>query len=51
MYMPNKPHYKGNLEKLPYSKIYINIEYLEKGQYELNIINNNKLIKKTQFRK
>ena len=44
-------HYEGNLEKLPQKKIYINVNYLEKGNYELYIIHNNKLIIKTSFKK
>lgn len=43
--------YEGQIEKLPDKKIYININYLEKGEYELNIINQNKLITKTIFKK
>ena len=44
-------HYKGNMEALPDSKIYINVKNLKKGNYELNIINKNKLITKTRFKK
>ena len=51
--MPKKKNitYKGQIEKLPDKKIYININHLEKGNYELNIINQNKLIIKTKFNK
>jgi len=50
--MPGTPkHYSSETEKLPGSKIYINVKHLEKGDYELNIMNQNKLIKKTTFKK
>ena len=51
--MPNKKNirYEGKIEKLPDKKIYINVNHLEKGNYELNIINKNKLIIKTKFNK
>ena len=51
--MPIKKNidYEGKIEKLPDKKIYINVNYLEKGNYELNIINKNKLIVKTKFNK
>ena len=41
--------YKGEIEKIPDKKIYINVNHLEKGEYELNIINKNKIISKTKF--
>lgn len=43
--------YKGSVDTLPYSKIYINVKHLKKGLYELNITNKNKLIKTTRFKK
>ena len=46
-----KHAYKGNIKKLPYTKIYINVNYLVEGPYELNIIYKNKIIKKTKFKK
>lgn len=51
--MPKKKkiQYEGQIEKLPDKKIYLNINHLEKGEYELNIINKNKLIIKTKFNK
>jgi hypothetical protein len=51
--MPRKKNiqYEGQIEKLPEKKIYINVNHLEKGNYELNIINQNKLIVKTKFNK
>lgn len=47
----NRIGYEGKLEKLPDKKIYININHLEKGNYELNIIHKNKLVRKTTFKK
>jgi hypothetical protein len=50
--MPKKPTiYSTDLEKNPSKTIYININYLEKGDYELKIIFKNKLISKTHFKK
>ena len=51
--MPQKKtyHLKGDLEKLPNRKILLNINHLEKGEYELNIIHKNKIIIKTTFKK
>lgn len=51
--MPNKSkyNYSGKLERLPSTKVYINIQYLEQGNYELHIMHQNKLIKKTTFKK
>jgi hypothetical protein len=47
----NKITYESKIEQLPANKIYINVNKMEKGDYELNIINQNKLIKKTTFKK
>ncbi|MDC6386993.1 hypothetical protein SAMN04487891_11623 [Flagellimonas taeanensis] len=44
-------HYKGETDHLPDTRIYLNIKYLDKGRYELNIMNKNKLIKKIHFNK
>ena len=50
--MSDKPlQQTGNLKKFPDSKIYINVENLKKGCYELYIINKSKLIKRTSFKK
>ena len=51
--MPIKKNmqYEGKIEKLPDKKIFINVNHLEKGNYELNIINQNKLLVKTKFKK
>jgi hypothetical protein len=43
--------YESRIDQLPANKIYINVNKMEKGDYELNIINQNKLIKKTTFKK
>lgn len=50
--MPQKiTKYESKIDQLPSNKIYINVNKMEKGDYELNIINQNKLIKKTTFKK
>jgi hypothetical protein len=51
--MPAKKkfNYETYLEKPPSQKILLNINQLEKGEYELNIIHKNKIIKKTTFKK
>ncbi len=51
--MPRKKNiqYEGRIEKLPDKKIFINVNFLEKGEYELNIVNKNKLIVKAKFNK
>jgi len=41
----------ASLEKLPGKKIYINVNHLEKGDYELNIVHKNKLLVQTRFKK
>ena len=42
---------EGHLPKMPVNEIYLNVNALEKGDYKLKIMNRNKLIKKTVFRK
>lgn len=51
--MPTKKkfNYETHLEQPPSQKILLNINHLEKGDYELNIIHKNKIIKKTKFKK
>jgi hypothetical protein len=50
--MPKKPTIYGtSIEQLPSKKIYINVNHLEKGDYEINVINKNKLIIQTKFKK
>ena len=43
--------YESTINRFPSNKIYINVNNMEKGDYELTIINQNKLIKKTTFKK
>ncbi len=48
----NKPkQYVGKIKRLASYKIYLNVKHLNKGSYELNIVNKNKLIKRTHFDK
>ena len=50
--MPQKKRkYESDINALPSNKIFININKMEKGDYELNIIHQNKLIKRTTFKK
>ena len=50
--MPQKKMtYESKIDQLPSNKIFINVNKMEKGDYELNIIHQNKLIKKTTFKK
>lgn len=51
--MPKKKNhnYIGELKQFPSTKVYLNVNYLEEGNYELHIIHKNKLIKKTTFKK
>lgn len=43
--------YKGEIESLPEKIIYINVNNLEKGDYELDIIHKNKVLTKAAFKK
>jgi len=43
--------YETKIEELPSNKIFINVNKMEKGDYELNIVHQNKLIIKTTFKK
>lgn len=43
--------YETKIEEFPSNKIYINVNNMEKGNYELSIINKSKLIVKTTFKK
>lgn len=50
--MQKKPIiYESKIEELPSNKIYINVNNIKNGNYELNIIHKNILIKKTSFNK
>lgn len=44
-------HYKGEIEDLKEKKIYINVNHLEKGDYQLDIIHKNKVLIKAAFKK
>lgn len=43
--------YEAKIGQFSDRKIYLNVNHLEKGDYELNVINKNKLIVKTTFKK
>lgn len=49
--MQKKVKYESKIDQLPSTKIYINVNNMEKGDYELNIVHRNVLIKKTTFKK
>jgi len=50
--MRKKPiKYESKIEELPSNKIYINVNNMKEGDYELNIVHKNILIKKTTFKK
>jgi hypothetical protein len=51
MQKKNRQPYEAKIDKLPDKIIYLNINHLEKGDYELNIIHQKKIIKKTTFNK
>ncbi|WP_156772445.1 hypothetical protein [Urechidicola croceus] len=42
---------KGNLNENSKQTIYLNVNNLKKGIYILNIVDNDKIIKKTTFKK
>ena len=46
-----KKRYEGELKDMPGFEIYLNINHLKKGNYELKIINQNKVIKRIHFKK
>ncbi len=46
-----KKRYGGEIKKVPGFEIFLNINHLEKGKYELKIINKNKIIRRTHFTK
>lgn len=50
--MPSKKlNYQTTIEKLPTQKIYLNVNHMAEGNYEINIINQKKIIKKINFKK
>ncbi|WP_273567974.1 hypothetical protein [Maribacter halichondriae] len=42
---------EGSLDSFPENQIYLNIDQLKDGTYVLKIMKNNKVIKKTTFKK
>lgn len=44
-------HYKGEIESVQEKMIYINVNHLEKGLYQLDIIHKNKVLTKAAFKK
>lgn len=46
-----KKRFEGVLKSMPGFEIYLNVNHLARGKYELKIINKNKVIKRTQFDK
>ncbi|MEM7548596.1 MAG: hypothetical protein AAF363_02915 [Bacteroidota bacterium] len=46
-----KQVYEGSIHHLPFKKIYLNIEHLKEGRYEMQIIHNRKVIKTIRFEK
>lgn len=49
--MTKPKKYEGQLPELPIAEIYLNIDHLAEGTYELKIIHKKKTIKKTSFKK
>lgn len=50
--MSKKPtKYLGDLPPVPGTKIYLNINKLAQGEYTLSIVQDNKVITKTTFKK
>lgn len=43
--------YSGTIPVVPSHQIHLNINHLERGQYTLKIMHQNKVIKQTTFRK
>ncbi|MCD2260948.1 hypothetical protein [Psychroserpens luteolus] len=42
--------YKGDLKRFTDNKIYINVNYLKKGVYDLHIVYKNKVVKQVTFK-
>lgn len=51
--MPKKQkfNYSGQLEELAHQKLKINIDKLENGLYELQVIHRNRMLIKAKFKK
>jgi hypothetical protein len=43
--------YTGDIENLIGNQIYINIKHLKEGTYSVNIVHNNKILKRINFKK
>jgi hypothetical protein len=46
-----KKRYEGELKNIPGFEIYLNINHLKNGRYELKIVDKNKVIKRIHFKK
>lgn len=46
-----RPSLQGNIPSIVEQQIYLNVNALEDGEYELKIIHKNKIIKTTIFKK
>lgn len=46
-----KKRYEGALKNIPGFEIYLNVNHLKAGAYELKIMNKNKVIKRIHFKK
>ena len=44
-----KKRYEGHMDHMDSYKIYLNVNHLKKGHYQLRIIYKNKIIKSTHF--
>jgi hypothetical protein len=51
MFKKKPTRYKGEIENLNEKTIYINVNHLEKGDYQLDIIHKNKVLTKAIFKK
>lgn len=46
-----KKRYEGMLQKVPEFEIFLNVNHLAKGKYQLKIVNKRRVIKSTHFTK
>ena len=46
-----KNRYEGQMEQIRNYKIYLNVNHLKKGHYQLKIIHKGRIIKNTNFTK
>ena len=47
----SKKTFMGTIPTIPETDIYLNVNHLEKGNYKLKIVHNNRIIKSTIFKK